>query len=83
MAEKQETSADIIAEMRKKDIDVMKAALSAPPRNCDVGTAEEQVGRHATWCEGNANQCLFPKASKCTLCFARWAQMPYKEGGAK
>ena len=50
------------------------AALSAPPRNCDVGTAEEQAKRyHAT---GEVYHTL-------TLTNAlEWAQMPYKESEA-
>lgn len=53
-------------------IDIGVAALSDPPRNCDVGDAEDQLERHGEWCERH----------KCTstlhrLCFARWSQMPY------
>ena len=57
-----------------------KHALSAPQRNCDVGTAEEQESRfHAT---GETYHTLTLRNA-----FA-WAQMPYeadaeKEGGAK
>ena len=65
-----------------------------PPRNCDVGTAEEQVARHHAYCyrmmEQN-NHCCGPcpcykfvngEVQSCTLL---WAQMPYEaeEGGAK
>ena len=59
--------------------DVAKAALAAPARNCDVGTAEEQVERHREWCSRatNYSHCC----SDCRNCFARWAQMPYEEGG--
>lgn len=62
------------------------AALAAPPRNCDVGTAEEQETRHCAWChdhgvEGdNKVNCAHPDTS-CDLCALRWAQMPYEEGG--
>ena len=62
---------------------VLIPALVAPPRNCDVGTAEEQCIRHAKWCESRADVCLVPKADKCKACFAKWAQMPYEEGGEK
>lgn len=55
-----------------------RAALSALPRNCDVGTPEEQVERHDEWCD--RDKCI-PK--DCTFCFAKWLQMPYEEGGAK
>lgn len=65
-----------------------------PPRNCDVGTAEEQVARRHAYCyrmmEQN-NHCCGPcpcykfvngEVQSCTLL---WAQMPYEaeEGGAK
>ena len=57
------------------------AALSAPPRNCDVGTAEEQLERFMAFCKN------YPRCLKCPCCgivingrceFA-WAQMPYKK----
>ena len=59
-------------------LDKAKAALAEPIRNCDVGTAEEQVERHVKWC--NNDRCVF---TCCSVCFAEWSQMPYEEGGAK
>ena len=53
-------------------------------RNCDIGTAEEQIARFNKFC--------FPiKCSECQLhtdedlhyCIFRWAQMPYEEGGTR
>lgn len=66
--------------------DAVKAALAKPPRNCDMGTAEEQTERFAEFCDnekGNRNHCR-----NCRLCNARdckfaWAQMPYEKGGAE
>ena len=64
-------------------IDRCRAALSKPPRNCDVGTAEEQEKRFMHYCDSkvcNRRDCacgyeeLF--RHKCAI---RWAQMPYKE----
>ena len=60
----------------------MRNALSANPlRQCDVGTAEEQVRRHCSMCvaitKNGTKGCDY---SKCNLCFAKWAQMPYSEG---
>ena len=49
----------------------MTAALSAPPRNCDVGTPEEQSKRHREWCR--QARCVFG----CTQCMAEWLQLPY------
>lgn len=64
--------------------DRVKIALSAPPRNCDVGTAEEQVSRYCKMCtiisRNGTRSCDY---SKCNKCFAKWGQMPYEEGGAK
>ena len=62
-------------------LDKAKAVLSAPPRNCEVGTADEQVRRHLEWCERNAYKCQ--STPSCAVCLAEWAQMPYEEGGAK
>ena len=64
-----------------------RAALAAPPRNCDVGTAEEQWRRFK-------NMCIIPLClhKGCPVgiplkttknCELVWAQMPYEEGGAK
>jgi hypothetical protein len=62
-----------------------RAALAAPPRNCDVGTAEEQIKRIRRLCKkyrdeiGKCKGCpvhgVFPKD-----CALIWAQMPYEEG---
>ena len=46
-------------------------ALSAPPRNCDVGTPEEQSKRHREWCR--QARCVFG----CIRCMAEWLQLPY------
>ena len=61
------------------------SALAAPPRNCDVGTAEEQEDRFRRYCNSRGTFC-----GDCPLynnrrgeCRFAWAQMPYKEGGAK
>ena len=78
-------------------IDTGVSALSAPPRNCDVGTAEEQERRwHANCGIGipNCKHCnVYEQARKSGLvddknmirfdCRFIWAQMPYKEGGSK
>ncbi len=50
--------ADHIEECQKK----AKAALSAPPRNCDVGTAKEQTERFMAFCKN------YPRCSKCPCC---------------
>lgn len=52
-------------------------------RNCDVGTADEQLPRFvAAW--ESAHRCFVDRRSKMMLSvFSRWAQMPYEEGCAK
>ena len=70
----------------------IRAALAAPPRNCDVGTAEEQGERQKAYCRkhftpdklgGNCRKCPL-KNRRGWSCQLAWAQMPYaEEGGAK
>ena len=64
---------------------VIESALSAPTRNCDVGTADEQSKRFVKF-------CLHIECKDCKLhnndgrfygCVIRWSQMSYEEGGAK
>ena len=55
---------------------IIDTALSSPPRNCDVGTAEEQLERFMAFCKN------YPRCSKCPCCgIGRcefvWGQMPY------
>lgn len=67
-------------------------ALSSPPRNCDVGTAEEQSDRFTKFCRLHEKGCGLGWGSKgignpkvtCpayhnTECGLEWAQMPYEE----
>ena len=73
--------------------DIADAAISEPPRQCDVGTAEEQKKRFRLFCESHKpaeseftekGELLCP-ASGCELgvcnygqCALKWAQMPYE-----
>ena len=57
----------------------IKAALAAPARNCEVGTAEEQAKRLSEWCNGrHCVNCRF-KGGWPDECKLQWAQMPYTE----
>lgn len=66
-------------------------ALSAPPRNCDVGTAEEQNERYKRFCSSHYRpndidaQCDgCPCVSERFDCELEWGQLPYEaaqEGG--
>lgn len=69
---------------------IIRQALAAPPRNCDVGTAEEQTRRmEAEYCHVQKSCYESPSGRECPLhkaevdCRLIWAQMPYKKGGAK
>ena len=75
-------------------LDRAKAALAAPPRNCDVGTEVEKHRRFIGYC--NACDCpmgcihrkqfvgmLDERCASMLKCYIRWAQMPYEKGGAK
>ena len=61
-------------ESAQEQIAENNAAISAPPRNCDVGTAEEQQKRFDMFTE------KYWTLGKTAL---QWAQMPYEEGSAK
>ena len=62
----------------------INAAISAPPRNCDVGTAQEQAIRFDKFCQVCEKCPLNEKRLNIRLvqCEFLWAQMTYKEGGA-
>ena len=72
-------------------LDKAKAALAGPPRNCDVGTLEEQSDRFEKFCYSYncCSKCpvksIFEssnrkkKLNEITRCEIIWSQMPYKE----
>lgn len=62
-----------------KALDKAKATLAEQPRNCDVGTAYAQAKRHKRWCDSHTCRSTY----SCALCFAKWANKPYEEGGAE
>lgn len=59
----------------------VNAALSAPPRNCDVGTAEEQNNRFKRFCDSKSMGYCWGRG--CRKCMAQWLQLPYEEGESK
>lgn len=64
--------------------DIARAALSATPRNCDVGTAEEQYTRFLRFCDKHEGCKGCPLCTSVfSKCYAHWAQIPYEEGGEK
>lgn len=76
---------DILAEI--------EAALSAPPRNCDVGSAEEQFRRYISFCRSRSREmmgdgCQWCPANRTKVygtsnCDLAWAQMPYEAPAAQ
>ena len=65
-------------------VDLIDAALAAPARNCDIGTAEEQEMRFIWFCGGkqSCKHCpLILMRNARSRCEFAWAQMPYEEGG--
>ena len=74
------------SESAKEQIAENSAALAAPPRNCDIGTAEEQSVRMSEFCREQYKKtdgvalcsgCRFHGIEGLDCQFA-WAQMPYK-----
>lgn len=62
-------------------IDKCNTALSAPPRNCDVGTAEEQVERYNKFrFSRKCDECPVYLVGESVDCGVRWAQRPYEKG---
>lgn len=69
----------------------LRAALASTPRNCDVGTPEEQSVRMAEFCRTQYEKVATdaPLCSGCQFndregldCQFAWAQMPYEAGGS-
>ena len=64
-------------------VEAIKAALAAPPRNCDIGTAAEQHARFYNFCDKveECKECpLWRGGGLTSKCCAHWGQMPYEEG---
>ena len=74
-------------------VSMVDSALAEPPRNCDVGTAEEHAQRFYNFCESNSSGINGMCKQTCPCidcfdkcqCFAKWSLMPCEaqEGGAK
>lgn len=66
--------------------EIAKVALAVPPRNCDVGTAEEQSVRMSEFCREQYEKCDgIILCSGCRFydiegldCQFAWSQMPYE-----
>ena len=71
-----------ICDRMNKEVEICR-----PLRNCDVGTAEEQVERYMNFCHNHPKCTGCPCAGRMLYnqCEFAWAQLPYvaTEGGAK
>lgn len=78
-----------VSDFPKMLLDAIQPALAKPPRQCDVGTAEEQTRRFADYCARHRHTDL-PRCAGCPLenlpsgtgCEEAWAQLPYNESEA-
>lgn len=62
---------------------IVEKALSAPPRNCDVGTAEEQDKRYAEFCGSTrCGRCPL-YGSDIQYCEIAWGQIPYTDAAGE
>ena len=65
----------------------VNAALAATPRNCDIGTPEEQSERFDAHCQKHMGCLTCPLREKDggvpKHCEFAWAQLPYDEGSEK
>ena len=76
-------SLDGVAEVIRE----IDSVLDKPPRNCDVGTAEDQFKRYLAFCHSESHGCKHCPANRTrshgtSNCDLVWAQMPYVEEGA-
>lgn len=74
-----ETERNVVANRQ-----MIRAALAAPVRNCDVGTAKEQLKRFKDFCriiskDETCDGCpLLPQCSTLEHCTLAWAQTSYE-----
>lgn len=75
-----------LSEKAVRVVEKVEKALAEPPRNCDVGTAEEQTRRLRANCEKykpSCKGCKFLTDIQRENCWLKWAQMPYEKGVAE
>ena len=71
---------DVFHELRE----VCDAALSEPPRQCDVGTPEEKYRRWVNFCEQRLHSCNNCECNVPEGCTFKFGDMPYiKEVGGR
>ena len=60
----------------KEIYEIAGTALTAPPRNCDVGTPEDQHNRFMRFCDSKSMGYCWGRG--CRKCMAQWGQIPYE-----
>ena len=60
----------------KEVYEIAGTALSAPPRNCDVGTPEDQRNRFMRFCDSKSMGYCWGRG--CRKCMAQWGQIQYE-----
>jgi hypothetical protein len=65
----------VVQEEAREALNKAEAVINEPLKNCDIGTAEEQLKRHSKWCATSKDFSCAP--TMCRKCFANWSQMPY------
>ena len=76
-----ECAKDGVLTIRESAFEKVVAALAEPLRNCDVGTAEEQIKRFYEYCKANGycEHCKHYPDRGGSDCRILWLQMQYKE----
>ena len=62
----------------KGTLEIVNAALSAPPRNCDIGTADEQYARWEKYCACTKCHNCDLVSDSWSQCYSKWSQLPYE-----
>lgn len=66
----------------KSAISEIRDSMDIPLRNCDVGKAEEQLGRWRAFCAKYDCYCTNcpcdGRTDTLAYCFAKWSQIPYE-----
>ena len=60
----------------KEIYEIAGTALAASPRNCDVGTPEDQHNRFMRFCDSKSMGYCWGRG--CRKCMAQWGQIPYE-----
>ena len=79
---------DVSSELAEMQ-DVINTALAEPPRNCEVGSVENQAERFCNFCAEHSNTktgvcdpgCPCFACVDLCYCLCKWGQLPYNTKG--